>query len=328
LLQQGTKMDHGRHEANGYEGSTGRKVTLVALIRHHLRDWLWIVVMAILELVDYFLIPPFKRFITATIVQNYRFPMKGETVPTWSVGVIAVVLPFLIFLAVYIKKRSIRDLHNAFLGLAMAIVITALFTDGIKNLVGMPRPDFYHRCFPDGVATYTNDADQQVICHPNVSARAFHDAYKSFPSGHVSWAFAGLGYLSFYLAGKMSLFDRRGYASRVFWVLFPVFVATLIGISRVNDYQHRWVDIIAAGLLGTPIAYLCYRQFFPSVYAREWAGYPYEYPPQGAFSHGLHGPHALPMMNSQFNSTVAPLGVGGNAYDPRWVPNDVETGRN
>jgi len=64
--------------------------------------------------------------------------------------------------------------------------------------------------------------------------------------------FAGLGYTSFYLAGKMSLFDRRAYASRVFWVLLPLFVATLIAISRVNDYQHSWYDIIAAALLGKP----------------------------------------------------------------------------
>lgn len=321
-------MDHGgRHHANGGYDTSAHKVTLISLVKHHLRDWLWIGVMIILELVDYFLIPPFKRFVNEPMMANLRFPHKGETVPTWSVGVIAVVIPFLIFLAMYFKKRSIRDFHSAFLGLGMAIVVTALFTDGIKNLVGMPRPDFFHRCFPDGVETYTNDSDRQVICHPNVSEREFRDAFKSFPSGHVAWAFAGLGYLSLYLAGKTSMFDRRAYASRVFFVLFPTFVATLIGISRVNDYQHRWVDIIAAALLGLFIAYLSYRQFYPSIYAREWAGYPYEYQPQGIFSHGQHGPHALPMMHSQFNSTVTPLGLGGNAYDPRYVPNDVETGR-
>jgi membrane-associated phospholipid phosphatase len=284
--------------------------------------------MAVLELVDYLLVPPFKRFVNETMMVNLRYPQKGETVPTWSVGVIAVAGPFFLFLAIYLKKRSIRDFHGAFLGLAMAIVITALFTDGIKNLVGYPRPDFFHRCFPDGIAVYTDDTDRRVICHPNVSNQAFRDAFKSFPSGHVAWSFAGLGYTSFYLAGKMSLFDRRAYPSRVVLILLPLFVATLIAISRVNDYQHSWYDIIAAALLGTPIAYLCYRQFYPSFYAREWAGYAYEYQPQGIFSHGLHGPLALPMMNSQLNSTVTPLGLGGNAYDPRRVPNDVETGRN
>jgi membrane-associated phospholipid phosphatase len=282
--------------------------------------------MIVLELVMYFIVPPFHRFVNEPMMADLRYPRKPETVPTWTVGVVAVVLPFFIFLAYFIKKRSIRDFHSAFLGLATAIVITALFTDSIKNLVGMPRPDFFHRCFPDGVAVYTNDEERQVICHPG-DERAFRDAYKSFPSGHVSWAFAGLGYLSLYFAGKMGLFDRRGYSNRVFWVLLPVLAAGLIGITRVNDYQHRWVDIIAAGLLGLFIAYISYRQFYPRIYAREWAGYPYEYPPQGIFSHGLHGPRALPMMNSYPNSTVTPLGLGGTAYDPRRVPNDVETGR-
>ena len=48
----------------------------------------------------------------------------------------------------------------------------------------------------------------------------------------------------------MSLFDKRGYSSRVFFVLLPLLVSTLIAVSRVDDYQHRWVDIIAAGILG------------------------------------------------------------------------------
>jgi membrane-associated phospholipid phosphatase len=310
---------HNPYAAGPMDGMTV-KVSLVSLIKHHLRDWLWIGVMIALELIMYFIVPPFHRFVNEPMIEDLRYPRKPETVPTWSVGVVAVVLPFLIFVVLFIKNRSIRDFHSAFLGLATAIVITALFTDSIKNLVGMPRPDFFHRCFPDGKAVYTADLERRVICHPG-NERAFRDAYKSFPSGHVSWAFAGLGYLSLYFAGKLSLFDRRGYTSRVFWVLLPVLVAGLIGITRVNDYQHRWVDIIAAGLLGLFIAYICYRQLYPSIYAREWAGYPYEYEPQGIFSHGLHGPRAVPMMSSRPpNGHITPLDVGGAAAD-------LETGR-
>jgi hypothetical protein len=44
-----------------------------------------------------------------------------------------------------------------FPGLATAITLTALLTDAIKNVVGMPRPNFFHTCFPDGIP---------VLIHP------------------------------------------------------------------------------------------------------------------------------------------------------------------
>lgn len=292
-------MSYGRR--NGWEDDVGTEpverplynVKLLQLIKHHLRDWAGVAAMIAMEIVVYLAIPPFHRFVDETKMQDYLYPTQADTVPTWSIGVVAVLIPFLFFLAYFIRRRSIRDFHNSFLGLATAITMTALFTDSIKNMVGMPRPDFFDRCFPDGIAVYSSDARRQAICHPT-NMTEYKDGYKSFPSGHVSWCFAGLGYLSLYLAGKLSLFDRRGYSSRVFFVLAPHLATVLIAISRVNDYQHRWVDIIGAAVIGYPISYFCYRQHFPSIYAGSWAGYPFEYEPQGIFSHGLHGPRAIP----------------------------------
>ncbi|KAL0424017.1 UNVERIFIED_CONTAM: putative lipid phosphate phosphatase 3, chloroplastic [Sesamum radiatum] len=43
--------------------------------------------------------------------------------------------------------------------------------------------------------------------------------HKSFPSGHTSWAFAGLGFLSLYLAGKIKAFDGKGHVAKLCVVL-------------------------------------------------------------------------------------------------------------
>lgn len=82
----------GRHDINGPNGynsqpTSSHKVGLLALIKHHLRDWLTIAVLIALELIMYLLIPPFHRFVNEPMMANYMFPRKGETVPTWLVGV-------------------------------------------------------------------------------------------------------------------------------------------------------------------------------------------------------------------------------------------------
>lgn len=99
----------------------------------------------------------------------------------------------------------------------------------LQITAGRPRPDFLARCQPPldaqdpprGLSNYT-------ICTTPIDSYEMKDGYKSFPSGHASCklpifhhtcipihlstlvSFAGLGYLAFYLAGKMQLFDERG----------------------------------------------------------------------------------------------------------------------
>ena len=66
-------------------------------------------------------------------------------------------------------------------------------------------------------------------------------------------SFSGLGFLSLYLSGKIRAFDNRGHVAKLCIVFLPLLVATLVGISRVDDYRHHWQDVFAGGLLG-----LCY----------------------------------------------------------------------
>lgn len=89
------------------------------------------------------------------------------------------------------------------------------------------------------------------------------DGFRSFPSGHSSLSFAGLGFLGFYLAGKLHLFDHRGYAAKAWISLVPFAGAALVAISRTMDYRHHWQDVLVGSILGTVVSYFTYRQYYP-----------------------------------------------------------------
>ncbi|CAN1796349.1 Putative lipid phosphate phosphatase 3, chloroplastic [Linum perenne] len=203
----------------------------------HMYDWLILLLLGAIE-VTLYIIHPFYRFIYA------------------------VLLPILVFIVFYFRRRCVYDLHHAILGLLFSVLVTAVLTDAIKDAVGRPRPDFFWRCFPDGKDVYDQWGD--VICHGSVDD--IKEGHKSFPSGHASWSFAGLGFLSLYLSGKIKVFDRQGHVAKLCIVILPLLVACLVAISRVNDYWHHWQDVFAGSLLGLVISGFCYRQFFPSPY--------------------------------------------------------------
>ncbi|KAJ8753664.1 hypothetical protein K2173_026340 [Erythroxylum novogranatense] len=236
--------------------------------RDHLHDWVILVLLgAIVGILN--AIEPFHRFIGQGMMTDYMFPFKQDSIPFWAVPFIAVLLPMVIFAFNYYRRKDIYDLHHAILGLLFSVLITGVITDTIKDAVGRPRPNFFWRCFPDGKPLF-DAVSGDVICHGD--PKIIKEGYKSFPSGHTSWSFAGLTYLAWYLAGKIRAFDRRGHVAKLCIVLLPVLVAALIGISRVDDYWHHWTDVFTGAFLGTVVAAFCYLQFYPFPHHEEgWA---------------------------------------------------------
>nr|GMD21936.1 lipid phosphate phosphatase 2-like [Ipomoea batatas] len=241
--------------------------------KHHRHDWLILLLLVVLDVILN-VISPFYRFVGKDMMTDLKYPFKDNTVPIWSVPLYAGVLPIIIFVLFYLRRRDVYDLHHSVLGILFALLITAVITDSIKDAVGRPRPDFFWRCFPDGKDEGNYDALGDVICHGKASD--IKEGHKSFPSGHTSWSFAGLGFLSLYLAGKIKAFDRKGHVAKLCLIFLPLLVAALVGISRVDDYWHHWTDVFTGGIIGLVVSTFCYLQFFPAPYHTEgWGPYAY-----------------------------------------------------
>lgn len=75
--------------------------------------------------------------------------------------------------------------------------------------------------------------------------------YQENLSSSFAGSFAGLGFLSLYLAGKIKAFDRRGHVAKLCIVLLPLLMASLVGVSRVDDYWHHWQDVFTGGMIGS-----------------------------------------------------------------------------
>lgn len=183
--------------------------------------------------------------------------MPGKTVLLVSAGVPSLVLGAFTLLA----APSRLEAHATFLALAASLLITGAVTNTIKLGVGRPRPNFVARCWPDG-APVAFDADGVPACAPGAVGPL--EGRKSFPSGHSSWSASGLGFLSFWAAGKLRVWSAAaaGHPWRLVVSSLPAALAVAIAISRIQDYWHHATDVMAGLAIGTTIAYATYRQSF------------------------------------------------------------------
>ena len=119
------------------------------------------------------------------------------------------------------------------------MAVMRITVDWIKNRVGRLRPDWWSRCvtFDEVAGTCTGDAF------------LLKDGRRSFPSGHSSTAFAGLFFLTLFLAGKNGAFAfhatfprssvLQSRLLRFTLAVSPLFLAAWIAITRIEDNYHR-----------------------------------------------------------------------------------------
>jgi len=131
----------------------------------------------------------------------------------------------LYFLGRFDGQRRTEDLG---LHTVESIVVADVVTGTVKMLAGRARP----------YASEDNAADFQFM-------RGFkNDAYRSFPSGHTTSAFA--------FAATVATETQRWWpGSR--WIIGPLVYggATLTGVARVYNKQHWASDVMAGAAIGT-----------------------------------------------------------------------------
>ncbi|XP_039453517.1 phospholipid phosphatase 5 [Culex pipiens pallens] len=202
---------------------------------------------------------PFVRKIHPEEMWLYRNPRTESYVPLTTLYPSVFCLVGAVFLTFYYHSRNFRELKCAVLGITLADTLNGVVTHSIKAAVGRPRPDYLWRCFPDG------NFREDMVCTGDY--RDIRDGRKSFPSGHSSFAFATLGYLSLYLFAKLHVFTRRGRGQS--WRLLvagsPLLMAAMVAISRTCDYHHHWQDISVGSMIGAVLAYVGYRQYYPAL---------------------------------------------------------------
>lgn len=249
------------------------------------------------------LVQPFHRlfFINDLAIS---FPhAEVERVPVaWNIIYAGIFPLFAVLCFNFLTGASRHKQHVTVLGLLIALVLTSFLTDTVKNAVGRPRPDLIARCKPAS-GTPENTLVGVEVC-TETRSHILHDGWRSFPSGHSSFSFAGLGYMSLFLAGQVRLFvvgggirgrtgtgtvangrgdDRedgnvgeddedkaraiyaRGDLARALFCLAPLLGAAMIAISRCQDYRHDVYDVCTGALLGYVVAFWSYRRYWPAL---------------------------------------------------------------
>ena len=116
-------------------------------------------------------------------------------------------------------RRKFWEWNTAWMGLGVALAFSFMVTEGLKNLAGKPRPDLLARCNPDTSASALHKYQVGGLYGPvygestmvdwhicrNQDRSVLNDGFTSWPSGHSSFSWAGMLYLTLWLCSKFAI---------------------------------------------------------------------------------------------------------------------------
>nr|XP_026494147.1 phospholipid phosphatase 5 [Vanessa tameamea] len=251
---------------------------------------------------------PFIRVIPhSELESNCKYPRHESYVPSGMLWSIVLSVPCVLSLIAWAVCNDCNDALEFLLSWSLALGITGVLTDTVKLIVGRPRPDFFYRCFPDGIET------PELQCTGDISD--IMEGRKSFPSGHSSLSFCSLGIASAWICGRLGTISRkRGSGARVLTTIIPLVMAGCIALSRTCDYHHHWQDVLVGSTLGFTVSVLCYRQYYNPL-TSDLAGVPYIVSKANSAKYFNGKPDISPIKDCKEEST--PLLNGKK--DDKWI---------
>lgn len=207
---------------------------------------------------------PRDAYITKVGLSAVSYPLRDNSVPSWTVPIIGIVIPAVVVAGHnLLLRRSRVELHHLLLALMTAVFLNAAITNCLKVPIGRLRPDFVARCWPDGAVNWAREDNFGGYAVCSGPADVVSEGRRSFPSGHSSWAACGLGFVSLFMLDRLRAFEPGAPTWRLLSSLVPSLCALIVGVSRITDYWHHWSDVLAGLTLGFGIATLVWVQQRP-----------------------------------------------------------------
>jgi len=182
---------------------------------------------------------------------SLSYPYTSNTVPGWALAVLMCLPPVLItiYQFVFTRKNLVHNIHHALLGWIEAVTLHYVLSNLIKYACGRKRPDFFSR-------VELGLDDSEIV-----------NGSLSFPSGHTSGSFTAMTFFFLYICGQAKLF-RNGHFFSVVIAGIPLYVATWVAITRVQNFKHNYSDILGGAFLGVIAGLIGYFVNFHSVFSK------------------------------------------------------------
>lgn len=152
--------------------------------------------------------PRYHEFLLYDITLRYtHFPEATILVRVWLLVLISAGIPltqfllFSIFVVLPIRRR-IWDFLAGCLCLLGAMATQLLVTVLLKNIIGLPRPDFIDRCEPMIQNIPLTSLSTVAIC-TQPDWNLVQEGFRTFPSGHLATVFTGMTIAALNFAARL-----------------------------------------------------------------------------------------------------------------------------